>query len=43
MPPDEPKYFKKIKLEKNVQRYLRKVKDSSNNLFTDLAPSISNV
>jgi hypothetical protein len=28
MPPDEPKYFKKIKLEKNVLEVLRKVKSS---------------
>jgi hypothetical protein len=26
MPPDESKYFKKIKVEKNVVRLLRKVK-----------------
>jgi hypothetical protein len=32
MPPDEPKYFKKIKLEKNVKR-CKKIQDLSNNLL----------
>jgi hypothetical protein len=33
MPPDEPNYFKKIKLEKNVRGFMKskKTKDKSNN------------
>jgi hypothetical protein len=38
MPPDEPKYFKKIKLEKNVQSFKKSkyIQDWSNNLHVML-------